>query len=1754
MDGISDRASGAGGGGSHAVHDYFLGHNLDPSSAHSSRAMNSVDNICYRYTNDTTTPPAGGGGTPSTPTPTTAIKSEQNVIVSIFFESLEVGAHQADIHFITPYQRKVLQILYHGISGNLTHSYDARQATFMMGRRSVVDIYTYSSFKETIQIELITSSSRLLPALMYTPTSSTTTLENQTHWTSNSSDHRGFLTAHIVSPYLQCLVPYSRLRKINLWGCITVLLEEWLTSSVTPSSSSSLLPSSTMISHEEYGIYTAMLDLLRPIEAEILSGSFEQAFSHISEFRKKWLTSFPLGLPIPEFHVLFKSSVTVAPLMIPDIHIQLPLASSSFYSSFILTPISYAQVVFIYFLVTNPYDTPLEIKLLDDFLPLALFTEHHLDKLPDLDSFITSRHRHRKGHQGEGKKKRKVEEEEEEGTVREEEKEGEVEEEDELKASSHHRTIYPFEFPELLSPYSHRHPNTIHNLRDIQKIVSQPRELKRKQKTKKVATSLSTISLLVDEPFDFIDEECEEVEGEEEEAENFFILKNLLTIPRYLRGDLVVDHHPLFSRYTPSTTHILPPHTTQLIGPLAFMPLTTDQEYPYNERYYNVTLYLHNNYSGIEKIEVICPVSKIHVTISSAEINAVDPTTLPYTPSPPFEPIPSPLFSHNQPGLITLSYLPLGHHLGDSSFTSSSSSSSEPPLPPPLPFNEIITVMANQEYFIIQIYLNNTSRLETVIDKILLNGRYDICSPHTPPSLLFPDQKISFFHLFSQPSPLLLFTQSSSTSSSSSSTSSSSSFCQQFPLILLPNESQSFNLTFQINCKYLSEQFTLSFLSTLYSSTRGVFLLHCSVYLTMSSSLMNFCRMKNFEMDSDYSFIMKLFGLLVLGMLSFQTQQLNVLLHNAENESDEKSRLRSPEGVRNKKGGLKPLTYSHHGLPLDLSHSSSATSEEFPYLRKGIHLQDVPLIDPSNSHYEAIDTLKSKRISNYYSPGPSGAGAMAGAKILQTSSSSSVSLSTEEINLEDIEKNIRNPILLMSTSSSSFEIPAIATVTTVSSTVLVGDGVLMETSDSYETKEEVLEVEVVPEVLDNLTPLETIELPLLNKTTSSEPLVESSAVVQIGDKESESHSSLPSSPTKPLSVEVPITKPTKKTKKERNASLKASKAKAKQEELLPPPQAVDTMSPEPHSELTPSVVTLELVEPSTLDPVPQVDITDSINPPSEISVLDFLGSEALRASVIDSVLPTENTIHQISAAPLSPPLGDEDDSVRYLPNTFDTYETHEMWEHAPLPPTPLNSSNPPAAPFPIVKSVGYGLESMVSGIVDSAEMPLLKSESTDSTSGGGVIQPNPSYDDWQHEQAKGLTQAPTPPPGFAGALGTYEYFSYYPDPLTSPRQDDSLQVPLDPSYLRSGQSNISPVHGAIGEGPSSSFLTPPRGFPSSSSTSSTYQQAFPQLFSLPAAATTTNDLLGGDEEWEAMFTMPFEDMRGLGNSNPPNPMSSLRDGSFNDSVNQPPLGFESFNPHSSPSSSAFFPSHDMTSRPNQLGMMPAGQSYQHHQPLYRSPPPGSNYSYDGRIGRNPPAAAVGMGNYNPAPPQPPPGGDLYPPPGYGNPYAPNQFNPSSSSPGRSFQGEYQQRQYNPRTSRPLMGGYDGSEMSGMMGHPHPSQMNNPPFMSHPGVGYRGGGGGLYGSDHRFAQQPVYGLTPHQHQQVSPVSSSYPYPQSELFGMPSSLSYHSGGAPGLSPAGAGGGGYYQPSQYPSPSSSSQREREAGGNGNGNNRHN
>lgn len=1486
-----------------SVHDYFSGHHFHSNHHHpsSSHLLNSIDNVCYSYSNSSATAPINT---------TYYIKSEQSVILTILFERLDVGANKTEIRFITPYQVKILNIHYHGITGNLIHSYHSNQTTLTMGKYSIIDIYTYSSFQETVQIDYIASSSRLLPAIMHSPSNSESNPERKP-WKSNQTD-LGFLTAHIISPYLECLVPYSRLRKINLWGCTIVLLEEWLSSSTTSQPHSS--PSAVTYSDEDYANYLRMLDILRPIEGDILTGRYDIAMQHIQDFRTKWLTHFPHGIPIPEFNIVFKSTVTSSPFTVSNIHIQIPLSKSSFYSNFIISPMTYSQVVFIYFVVVNPYDVVLEIKLLDDHLPAASFTEYDLDKLPDLDNYT-------------------------------------FEEDEQLPR----RDVYPFEFPERLFPYSHV-PNSIGGPREIKKLFSTPSEIRDRQKIRRIQTSLSAMS-----SGDFLTTN----DLLSPNDDDFFILKALVTIPRYMMNNFV--DHPPFSRFTPSSSHVLPPHSEQLLGPIAFVPISDFESSP-NDRYFNLSLYIHNNYTGIEKVDVLCPVSKIHVSVAEVEIHSLD--------SPELEPIPTPSSLTLEtmkgfPGLITLS--PTNSFLP----TSSLPQSSNLPLVPSY-INEVITIMANQESFTVQIYLNNTSRVHTVIDKILINGKYDICLPES----LHPKHNV--FPVFPKPFPVIL---------------SSSHICQSLPLVLSPREMKSLNLTFRVNCLYLSEHFTLSLLSNLYSSSRSVFLLHCSVYLTMSNHLSNFCRMSNFNLDSHFNYLLKLFGLLLLGVLSLQTHKMSVFLNKFLGE--DKRRLR-PVDLRNKKV-LSNLRSFPHLASSNINHSSleQNNDESFPYFRKGIQLYDIPpIIDPANCHFEAIDKLKSKRISNYYSPSPG--------KPLKSASSSG-SISNEEINLEDIDENLRNQIVLT---------PA---------------------------EQPIEDNTPLPESKEVERSIEDIE------TTS----------IQIGSDLSQS------SPVQTVSSK------SKSGKSKREKNLVSKKSNEKLDPEIDK-QNVEATSTSPV--IVPDVQVLEVnVNPEKIPSIPaspspqgEIPADPAFSSDSDVNVLDFLGSEALRASVIDSIAPAAITNME---SDLLTGLGDEESTLQptefYPPNSFDNYESHEMWEH----------EDPPQLSSRATSEIGF--QNMVSEIFDTKADEILKSDSTDSV---GKTLPNASYDDWQFQKTKDIDRIPTPPPGFAGALGTYDYFSYHQDPL-SPHHDP-LQVPLDPSYLRNGTNDISPSHGAIGE--NNLFSTPPRVLPTTPSTNSPSHNSYPQFLSLPPVLPSTDDLLGDDAEWEAMLTIPLEHMRGQVNS-----LSHLGNVSFGSTPESP--GPSQRNPL------AYYNTAPVRVTP------PAPQNPSFQQPHYRAPFP--NFSYDARVGGN----GV-IGNYHSQPQL-----DMYGNPlQYGNTFQMQ----TPTSPNRPYQGDYQIRQYNPRRA------YEGTDLNGNMMYEMDQR-----------APYRGG---MYGQQRPSSHQ--YGMPTH----PQTNHSNYPYSQSEVFGHPSMayhqgtndmrLRENNAGIapPGLSP----NGGYYQPHQYSS--HPSQRE--------------
>jgi hypothetical protein len=915
------------------------------------------------------------------------------------------------------------------------------------------------------------------------------------------------------------------------------------------------------------------------------------------------------------------------------------------------------------------------------------------------------------------------------------------------------------------------------------------------------------------------------------------------------------------------------------------------------------------------------------------------------------------------------------------------------------------------------------------------------------------------------------------------------------------------------------------------------------------------------------NYFLKFVGFLVLSFLTFQTHQLsgflNKFVFDEEERKEQKNKNKSnnSSSKHNNKRSSQSLD-SHHGsayITTTPPHPSSV--EAFPYLRKGIHLDDIfPIIDPSTSQFEAIDSLKSKRISSYYSPSPRQH------TLLKTASSSASSSTHEEIVvLEDIEKNIRNPIIIL---SSSFESSSAAPSPPPPSLLPPPSSSLppplaplpltpleMETSTTLVKKNEQEEISLISKDPENLS-----DAPPLNTSPQSP------ATLPVAEEEnSPTDTILPAAPL--ASLETTTQKPPKVPKTKKNGISKAQKSKGGDGVISKPSSSLDDHSarevPRDAETLldsssivtgTPSPISVDQDEPpiASSDVRPEKESSHPVQSDrsEEYRALDHLGSDALRASVIHSVSPavviSSSPVGQNSREDSSETLGalGQDPTIVYPPNSFDTYESHEMWEHVEAPLTASTSPEPSVVPVPppsfspsrSISSSINGIENMVAEILDSETAPepgdplILKSDSTDSS---GIL-PNPSYDDWQYEKTKSLDRAPTPPPGFAGALGTYEYFPYYQD-HSSPSQD-SFQVPLDPSYLRHGENKRSPSHGAIGE--NASFMTPPRGLPSTPSTSSPSHQTYPQFLSLPAPALSSHDLLGDDAEWEAMLTMPFEDMSGqmshlshLTGLSGQNSVSGLRTGSSNND------SFRSSQHHQ-------YGSFGLTQSP--LPNRVNNQIQQSHQPNYRTPA-SPNFSYDGRaVSQNSP-------------------GVHYPQPGSEVAYGGGSMSyhsypsvPTHPSPNRSFQADYQQRQYNPRRSA-VSQSYDGTEFNGLGVHPNQIYEMDRRNLNQSGGVYQGGS--LYGAPDRYSQQQqqqatagsyqAYGMTQHH---------SFPYSQSDigLFGS-HGMSYQSpnhegrsrdsqgpggGGAPGLSP----NGGYYQSGGSGQPNPYPQRDS------NNNNRHN
>ena len=301
------------------------------------------------------------------PNKTFELRAEHVVGARLFIQPLDSnGPGSVEVKFQTPYQYFHFHLPFVSVPGVLVNSYHAEDADMMMGVRSTIPIRSLSTFGDTININSVQSSAPLIPAVFSEFHDSVH--ENGGVIRSEGVDDDGFLTAHLVSPYLQCLEPFGPLQRLSMWSCAGALLEEWIRYHRGNASM-----------ERDVLKYQDVLDCMRPIEPLITASEYASALIQIDNLRQKWQQVTRRGLPLPPVDVLFRASFTHSMLHVTDIHLQLPLVSMPMFSAFDLPAAEHGQVLLVSFILRNPFDVPIKFDLAyDDFLPPASFEEHHL--------------------------------------------------------------------------------------------------------------------------------------------------------------------------------------------------------------------------------------------------------------------------------------------------------------------------------------------------------------------------------------------------------------------------------------------------------------------------------------------------------------------------------------------------------------------------------------------------------------------------------------------------------------------------------------------------------------------------------------------------------------------------------------------------------------------------------------------------------------------------------------------------------------------------------------------------------------------------------------------------------------------------------------------------------------------------------------------------------------------------------------------------------------------------------------------------------------------------------------------------------------------------------------------------------------------------------------------------------------------------------------------------------------------------------
>ena len=911
---------------------------------------------------------------------------------------------------------------------------------------------------------------------------------------------KGVMTARISAPDLLCMDPKTS--SIALWDCIDVILQTWkryedkywlydqqssqkeefyaLTegsdSAVDARSSDDVeksvppgylqrpdnlkaVPNPADVS--EFALHE-MFVFIRDILAKHASEQYEIAFIGLSNFRELWLSAFPDGIHMPDVDVLFKSTLMYSYLSIKDLFVQLPFKTTSGFYEYSAPPIEHGQAMLFYVAVYNPYSVPISASFGNPKLARTdvdgLFDSHHpglsmsqvqprrylanqsippfLDaNTPSMRNSVKTCVSSRRQGEVAGKKSR-------------------------TKVSFSSDNLY---VPESLSPTQWGSLWTDERGDDS----GYSKQSRRHQRSTAFIKTNAIASVHPRVPTE-MDVSALTSGDHPSRDECLHMVNSVVMVPQFLKQSQYSTRHAVFSvlkepplkgisTSDPVEQRLeLAPYESDILGPVLFIPPNTANII------YNLSLYVVNNYTGVERIDVVFGSGSISMQLNGARVFDTPHATVNSTA------LPGNRNSENEPDgdnatttpKSTVALLENSRHS-----VRNSNRYTIPlqfaPVTKPQTSRDYVSVNASSQSFTLQTRMVNDGKLDIIIDEIFegRTGR-NLCNSsdyygvegRQDGWLGLKTMLLSLYRRIDMWSP-----------TNDNSRVEIIHLCDQLPLRLDSRSGLGMDLAVTTDCIVASDYFVIQLVSSVHRSS----ILDIFVMVDLSDGLKDQCRINQLQTSPEFIHVLNFLGV-VLGLLCIvQLSQVSNFSSRAKDIIKSKdsagrggdgSNSKSDGGGSNDILGLKKFVH----IPAELVNtnqkgsstgkfrgavgSAGSSVASFSYLPKNVNLSDVypdssPLDEgdyPSeellahhkeviiaNMELDAVDLLRNRRQERLSQPQPNitvspvatskdSRKAMPSSDV--SSSSSPAKLQTKGVNNESVKKSSDHNVSDMSSN------------------------------------------------------------------------------------------------------------------------------------------------------------------------------------------------------------------------------------------------------------------------------------------------------------------------------------------------------------------------------------------------------------------------------------------------------------------------------------------------------------------------------------------------------------------------------------------------------------------------------------------------------------------------------------------------------------------------------------------------------------------